>query len=471
MTSNTTDLSADSLYKPVHKALSQWGTSSSGNPLGHLRLVERARQDADISDAQASSQVLMQALEALEADNAEYARLLRLRFLDGMSMLHVANRLNRSEPMCYKMQRQAIQRLAAILFQEERTLRAAEMEAINLRLGPPPYDHLFGIDHALNEIMALVQPATEPWLLLLEGIGGIGKTSLADALARRAIATGGFHNIAWVTAGRRVFRLSGRIEATIAPTLTAEELLEHLAEQLLDGVPLPFSIDTVLPMLRQRLNNAPHLIVVDNLETVADLETLLPVLRQLARPAKILLTSRYSLHAETNIYHFPIPELSLAPACQLIRHEARLRNARHLTEADDDVLCPIFETVGGNPLALRLVVGQTLVHDLPTILDSLKAARGQTAEQLYTFIYRQAWDSLDELGQRTLLAMPLAPPQGMTTDLLARITDLNFPDLLDSLDRLVRLNLVDRRGDLQQSRYSIHPLTQTFLQEQVAKWH
>jgi hypothetical protein len=340
-------------------------------------------------------------------------------------------------------------------------------------LGPPLYNRLFGVDQVLDKIMALVQPAAAPWLILLEGIGGIGKTSLADALARRALASGGFQNVGWVTARRQVFRLSGHIETAAIPTLTAAELIEHLAEQLLGDVPspLPFSFDTVLPLLRKRLHDTPHLIVVDNLETVVDLETLLPVLRQLAHPSKIILTSRRSLHAETNVYHFTIPELALAPACQLIRHEARLRNAHHLAEAGNDILCPIFDTVGGNPLALRLVVGQTLVHDLPTILDSLKAAQGQTADQLYTFIYRQAWDSLDEISQRTLLAMPLAPPQGMTTDLLARVTSLDSPDLLGALDRLVRLNLVDRRGDLQQSRYSIHPLTQTFLQEQVAKWH
>jgi hypothetical protein len=35
---------------------------------------------------------------------------------------------------------------------------------------------------------------------------------------------------------------------------------------------------------------------------------------------------------------------------------------------------------------------------------------------------------------------------------------------------LVRLNLVDVRGDLQQRRYSIHNLTRTFLHEQVLRW-
>jgi hypothetical protein len=35
---------------------------------------------------------------------------------------------------------------------------------------------------------------------------------------------------------------------------------------------------------------------------------------------------------------------------------------------------------------------------------------------------------------------------------------------------LVLLNLVDARGGLHERRYTIHSLTRTFLQEQVAKW-
>ena len=38
------------------------------------------------------------------------------------------------------------------------------------------------------------------------------------------------------------------------------------------------------------------------------------------------------------------------------------------------------------------------------------------------------------------------------------------------LDDLVKVNLVDARGDLYQRRYSIHALTRTFLHEQVLRW-
>ena len=86
-----------------------------------------------------------------------------------------------------------------------------------------------------------------------------------------------------------------------------------------------------------------------------------------------------------------------------------------LVAASDETLHPIFETVGGNPLALRLVVGQTTVHALPDVLDALRLARGRTVEQLYTFIYRQAWENLDVIyldKETQTLRRPSAIPRG-----------------------------------------------------------
>ena len=126
--------------------------------------------------------------------------------------------------------------------------------------------------------------------------------------------------------------------------------------------------------LEGRLHHAPHLIVVDNLETVADVETLLPALARLANPSKFLLTSRDAFSGQAEIYHFPVPELAEADATALIRAEARLRNLRHVTEASDADLRPLVDTVGGNPLALRLVTGQLYLFALPQVIENLREA-------------------------------------------------------------------------------------------------
>ncbi len=136
----------------------------------------------------------------------------------------------------------------------------------------------------------------------------------------------------------------------------------------------------------------------------------------------------------------------------------------------DADLRPIIATVGGNPLALLLVVGLTHVHSLTVVLRHLREARGLPAENLYTYIYRQAWDALDERHRQVLLAMPLTALRGETLEFVAAICDLPLAVTADVLHRLYMLNLVTAGGDLHRRRYAIHSLTRTFLQEQVARW-
>ena len=125
---------------------------------------------------------------------------------------------------------------------------------------------------------------------------------------------------------------------------------------------------------------------------------------------------------------------------------------------------------GGNPLALRLVVGQAHVHALGDVVDDLQRGRGQRSEALYTYIYRRAWENLDQATRAVLLLMPLVAEQGTDLAYLASMSGRETSDLRSALEELVALSLVDRRGGLQESRYTIHSLTRTFLHEQVLRW-
>jgi hypothetical protein len=383
----------------------------------------------------------------------------------------VAVQRNIGESKLYADQRNALRRLAEVVAVMEQEALAARRHQLERWLEPPNYTALFGIDALLDQFWAQVTGPGPPWLIAITGIGGIGKTTLADALVRRAIHAGQWEGIGWVSARANLFHLGGAIRPAPKPALTTPALVDALRPQLLpehEGATL--TANQTLMLLAQRLTGQPFLIVIDNLETVLDLESLLPVLRRLVNPTRFLLTTRAGLHGEPDIYQVTVPELHETAAYQLIRHEAAMRNTPELPGADDDRLRPIYAAVGGNPLALRLVVGQAYLHPLSLILDDLAALHTRPMEQLYTFIYRRAWDGLDELQRRVLLALPLAPPQGGTFDRLLAVTRLTASELHSGLDGLLALNLVDSRGDLQERRYTIHQLTRTFLQHHVAQW-
>lgn len=454
----------------VQESLKLWyKDASQGSPLADLTLVQHYLRKGD-NLRRATNQVLLQAIEALEIENPQSARILRLRFLDGMMVHQVAHSLNIAEPTVYNWQARAIDLLASILHGQEQQAREHRLRTQEQRLPPASYVHLVGIEDRLAELLERVRTPGPPWLLSIEGIGGLGKTSLADALLREVARRAFFPEIGWVSAQPQRLDLGGFIRLLDRPALTADALIAALAAQLLPDLPATVGPEQALAALEPHLRQQPHLVVVDNLETMADVDTLLPTLRRLANPTKFVLTSRQSLFAEADVYHYPVPELSMAHAFTLIRQEAQLRNLPALAAAGDAELLPVYQTVGGNPLALRLVVGQTHVHGLDAILGDLAAARGQTAANLYTFIYRWAWENLDENTRQAFLAMPLAPPSGANLAYLEQVSGLEPAALRQALDRLVSLNLVDSSGDLREKRYSIHNLTRTFLQEQVAGW-
>jgi CO dehydrogenase nickel-insertion accessory protein CooC1 len=68
----------------------------------------------------------------------------------------------------------------------------------------------------------------------IEGIGGLGKTSLADALLRQLIGREQFEEVGWVSARQQIFNLSGQIEqVNRPPALRTGALVERLLTQLL----------------------------------------------------------------------------------------------------------------------------------------------------------------------------------------------------------------------------------------------
>ena len=210
--------------------------------------------------------------------------------------------------------------------------------------------------------------------------------------------------------------------------------------------------------------------MIDNLETIADVEKLLPTLHRLAHPSKFLLTSRQSLYGESDVFHYPLPPLSLEDAIRLVRREAEKENLTEIAQLPAAELTPIFEVVGGNPLALLLIVGQCHFRPLATVLNDFREARGYRTEQLYAYVYRKIWENLDDLGRKALMAMQLVPPKGEDQDFIVAVTGLDGEDVMNAIDKLMILNLVNCQRDTPTYRYSIHSLTRSFLHQQALKW-
>jgi hypothetical protein len=459
------------LSEDLHNGLKLWHkVDSEDSPLEYLMLYRLARREAT-NNRQATNEVLHAGIQHLAARYPDAALVLRLRFLDHQLAHAVANHLNVAESTIYALQREAIERLAETLLDLEQQARAAHQNWLLSRLEPPTYGELIGVERHIEELTRILLAVDQADIICISGIGGIGKTALADALLRHLVSSAAFESFGWVTARQTAFQ-SGVIRPVSRPALTAEALIEALLAQFANGQALVGALtpQQALEALSVHLQQ-PCLVVVDNLETVQDVETLLPVLRQLAGPSKFVLTSRHSHFFEPAIHRFVVPELSEVDALHLVRRETCLQGLAALSKASDDELRPIYQTIGGHPLALRLVVARCCSQSLDEVLADLAVARGRNSEDLYLFIFDRSWEKLTRQEQTVLLAMVAVAEAGATREDLVNITALDPGEVGDAIETLANLNLLDyRRNGLHETRYGIHQLTRRFLEQKVRAW-
>lgn len=459
----------------VHQALLGWHNGGlAETEISALYLFRCDQLQDDESGRFNHNTILCHAVEQLRQLNTEYAEILQLRFMDNIKAERVANRLNLATSTFYDRQKAAIEQLTEILRAMDESARAERYARLTAKLAYRQKNSFVGIDSLVTLVSEQLNQQDSVRIVSIEGIGGIGKTTLAGEAVRHVLwHDTTWDNVAWITARHVDFPTDTETETSVE-TLSVEELLEELYGQLITDTPLTNAMTSEqrLTTLEAYLRQQKTLIVIDNLETQYDIEALLPVLRRLMNPSKFVLTSRQNFYAKSDVYHVPMNELSEADAINLVRDEARGNNLPEVVMASDDELRPIYTTVGGNPLALRLVVGQLHIFDLGQVLADLVEARSQGAESLYTFIFRQAWDHLTEPTRLLFIAMLLTSDDGDTFDELSAICqdDVSDSDFRQGLGQLVMFNLVESRGNLFERRYAIHNLTRSFLHRQVEIW-
>lgn len=163
-------------------------------------------------------------------------------------------------------------------------------------------------------------------------------------------------------------------------------------------------------------------------------------------------------------------EVPPAAAAELVRAQAQSLNLTALAQATDEVISEIYAVTGGNPLAIKLVVGLTTVLSLPSILADMTAARITEIEQVYRHIYWQTWQSLSPNSQVLLEMMPMAAGVGIKPEQMEAVSGLTPQQLWPAVTELVNRSLLEVRGTAWERRYGIHRLTKSFLRTEIIHW-
>jgi hypothetical protein len=264
----------------------------------------------------------------LEAWSVLYHRFVEID-LD-LSIKEISRAVQQTLRTLNRRQHLGVYRLTHGLIRRELRLRKKQRQAYlrsNLPSVVPPF--IVGRDSALIEAVHYLSDSL-PAHLILYGANGVGKTTLALALAHRLIEMIELEGVVWID--------------TPYPSYPA--IMDEIAWQL----SLPLDDIDISPS--QYFQDRDTLIVLDHAQQVIDDPILLADLTAVLGSARLLLCAEHRPDRIVNVACLPIPELDREAAFCLLEHYAYELNIMHRGKLIE-ILDAITRDCGGNPYQLR----------------------------------------------------------------------------------------------------------------------
>jgi tetratricopeptide (TPR) repeat protein len=324
----------------------------------------------------------------------------------------------------------------------------------------------FGRDREMDRVLGALGPEERGWGVVIDGIGGIGKTALAVEAAYRSKERGLFDAFIFVSAKQKRLEPSG-IKAEARAATTLDEFINETARTLGKPGIAQLTGEDRRRALLDTLRTTRALLIYDNLEmlTKEEQEALADWLRFLPQGNKAMLTSRR--RGGEGALWLRLEKLDWETTHQIIAHQAerdaRLKDKLQRVEARWQEL---HDATGGSPLALVHTLGLIRVRVTLDFDGALAMLRQGAAREspLQDFIYQEARQELGTSDVAALSALSFFVPSA-TFEALMAVAGLSRMTIETVLERLDALSLVNR--ELGEERYSLHPLTRAYVRDEL----
>ncbi len=303
----------------------------------------------------------------------------------------------------------------------------------------PVLPHFFGRAEELKKIAGALLPKARTWGVLIDGPGGMGKTSLAIRAAELA-PPGEFQRILFLSAKEREMTADGekRLDGYILQGYLA--MLNEIAS-LLKQPKLAKSTEQDRPrLILDALSGTHTLLILDNLESLTPehRDQLFTFLSHLPPGCKAIVTSRRRTDIDARIIRLEKLDRDAALA-----YLAELAVDRpHLQKATLEQRESIYTETGGNPLVIRWIAGQLGRGKCRTVSTALNFLRNApTGNNPLEYIFGDLLDTLTIEETKVLCSLSHLP--GLSEiKYIADISGLSFTATTITLEELTDRSLV-----------------------------
>ncbi|MFG3701795.1 ATP-binding protein [Micromonospora sp. NPDC047620] len=383
------------------------------------------------------------------------AQLARLKEVSGLSLRALARQAGLSSSSLSRYLTgqlvppwEAVVALCRAVGRDPRPMRAVWAEAARAGAAPAPRRNdlpadLFDFTGREAESALVEELLRTTGAVAIDGMAGVGKTSLAVHVAHRLAPTfpdGGLYlDLHGFTPGQE----------PLEPQAALGRLLGAL-----DVTHPPAGVTERAALWRSELSRRRALVVLDN---AVDAEQVRPLLPGAGKSA-VLVTSRHRLVSLDGV-----PPVSLEP---LTNDDAAhlFGRAAGLALAGEEAVSQVLRQCGGLPLALRMA-GARLRHR-PGWTVAVLAERLRDTTNRFDSVFGMSLRQLDAVQRRVFRLLGVLPGADFDAAVVGALTDLPPDRIGAALEELVDAHLVQEPSP---GRYRMHDLIRQYAADIVAE--
>lgn len=332
------------------------------------------------------------------------------------------------------------------------------------------YGEFIGRENELEFIETELLEHPNTWMLLIDGIGGIGKSSLAYELATKLVQAieneeSDFEYVIWLSAKNNKLSLDFQV-CDQEPDF---EELEGLLDSILDFFEINITKYNDINSKQREINNILQmtkcLLVIDNLETISD-EAIYKFFDRVPSHNKILLTSRDRRYKLLEAKALPLEGLRKDDTINYIKNKVIKNKIDSLSNASDEILEKIAEKTHGHPLILECLLHQ--IYMGKPVQSAITDLSNSELDKVFEFCFGSTYGQLHDRAKQILICLALFKKRVKIKE-ISFICELDYQETCTHLEQLRRFSMVKETLEHNESEYYLLPIIQKYVTLQISK--